>query len=174
VKGALYCAIPDILFRGAYAEVLRIRGYKFWNHEATTSEFIYYRWCNTASADRVPRYATSIEGGGLVVLSPDERRVLCVYEYGRWGCSGGAVEYSETSLQAALRESHEETGVQIDDSFPLYLAGGWNLAAARDNLINDHFLIYVSRALHEGFNLDQHEITDAKWVELDLLKPLLV
>jgi 8-oxo-dGTP pyrophosphatase MutT (NUDIX family) len=174
VAGALYCAIPETLFRGAYAHVLKARGYAFWNHEESSGELIYYRWCNTACASRVPRYATSIEGGGLIVLSPCETRTLCVYELGRWCFPGGAVEYDETSLEAAVRESREECGVELDDAFQLQLAGGWNIAAARDHRINDHFLIYVGRARSEALHLDEHEITEAKWVPLATLQPLMV
>ena len=49
-------------------------------------------------------YATSIEGGGVMVLSPDEKKVMLVYEYGRYGRCGGAVNPGESTLQAALRE----------------------------------------------------------------------
>jgi hypothetical protein len=45
------------------------------NHEPTTRELIYYRWSDPKRPDMVPPYATSIEGGGLIVLSPDESKV---------------------------------------------------------------------------------------------------
>jgi 8-oxo-dGTP pyrophosphatase MutT (NUDIX family) len=174
VAGALYCAIPETMYRGAYAHVLKARGYAFWNHEDSSGELIYYRWCNTACASRVPQYATSIEGGGLIVLSPCETGTLCVYELGRWCFPGGAVQYGETTLETALRKSREECGVELDDAFQLQLAGGWNFAASRDRRINDHFLIYVGRALSEAIQLDDRDITQAKWVPLATLQPLMV
>ncbi len=47
----------------------------FQNHEPSTHELIYYRWSDPKRPDMVPPYATSIEGGGLIVLSPDESKV---------------------------------------------------------------------------------------------------
>ena len=44
---------------------------------------MYYRWNGDAAHDMVPAYSTSIEGGGLV-LSPDESKVLLIWEYGNW------------------------------------------------------------------------------------------
>jgi hypothetical protein len=126
VRGALYCAIPEYCFQPAFAVMLRSRGYAFWNHEPTTNELIYYKWCGP-QPDMVPHYSTSIEGGGLIALSPDESKVLLVFELGRWCFPGGAVEFNETCQEAALREAKEETGVQIDHAFPIRLVGGWNL-----------------------------------------------
>jgi hypothetical protein len=44
-KGAVYCAIPDRLFRGEFAALLRQRGYAFWvrvqnNPPACGDEFV--------------------------------------------------------------------------------------------------------------------------------------
>jgi hypothetical protein len=38
-KGAVYCAVPDHLFRGEFADLLRKRGYAFW------VRIIYTRSC---------------------------------------------------------------------------------------------------------------------------------
>ena len=40
----------------------------------------------------VPCYATSIEGVGALVLSPDEKKVLLVWEYGNCKPLSGAVD----------------------------------------------------------------------------------
>lgn len=171
--GAIYCAIPDYLFRGAYAEVLAMRGYKFWNYEPSTHEMIYYRWNNTTATDKVPDYATSIEGAGLLILSPDESKILLVHEYGNWVYPGGAGNKAELAIETASREAFEETGVSLDPAFKKSLLGGWNVASSRDNKINDHYLIFSGKALNEELHLDNVEISKAKWFSIVYLLPLL-
>ena len=57
----------------------------------------------------VPCYATSIEGVGALVLSPDpEKKVLLVWEYATGSHSCGAVDQGESILEAAGREAGEE------------------------------------------------------------------
>ena len=98
------------------------RGYRFYHYHPDTNEMIWYKWC-TALPDLVPAYATSIEGGAVLVLSPDRSQVLLVWERGRlylqlpciiytccyrWGCPGGAVDMGESCLEGAIRECKEE------------------------------------------------------------------
>ena len=94
-----YACFPDTLFRPSYATILHTRQYRFWNYNSETSEFIYCKWTDPTHTDAIPPYATSIEGGGLLVLSPDETKLLMVHERGRWSFPGGAVDYNETSFE---------------------------------------------------------------------------
>ncbi len=53
----------------------------------------------------MPSYATSIEGGGMIVLSPDETKVLLVHELGRWVFPGGGIGVLFIYLFASFRVS---------------------------------------------------------------------
>ena len=47
-------------------------------------ELVYYKWEGNADHDLVPAYATATEGVGGLILSPDEKSVLLIWEYGCW------------------------------------------------------------------------------------------
>jgi mutator protein MutT len=57
-----------------------------------------------------------IEAAGAAVFADDGRLVLLIkenYDRRRWGFPGGAVEPGETPEQAVVRETREETGVEV-------------------------------------------------------------
>jgi 8-oxo-dGTP pyrophosphatase MutT (NUDIX family) len=113
----------------------------------------------------VPCYATSIEGVGALVLSPDESKVLLVWEYGQWKPVTGAVDAGESKITSLARELGEEVGSELDLSFaPRYL-GGWQISKARDKLTNDNFSSFVVRAKTADFAVDGKEIVAAKWFD---------
>ncbi len=62
-------------------------------------------------------YVQKLDRSGLVlgVLNP---------KLGAWGFPGGKVEPGETSVRAAIRELHEETGLVPLTILPLYIAAG--------------------------------------------------
>merc|ERR1712183_927867 len=149
-SGAVYVAIPQPLVSADMISVVLGRSYKFHHYHGETDELVWYRWTREGMKDRVPAYATSIEGGGSLILSPDEKKVLLVFEYGRWGRVGGAVDPGESCLEAALRECHEETGIELDDSFQPLLGIGYQQPRSRDGAVNDHFLLFIVRAKSSG------------------------
>ncbi len=52
---------------------------------------------------------------GVVILSAQRELLLChVTGQGHWDLPKGGAHAGETPLQAALRETHEETGLQLD------------------------------------------------------------
>eukprot|EP00457_Paulinella_chromatophora_P009407 gb/GEZN01009474.1/.p1 GENE.gb/GEZN01009474.1/~~gb/GEZN01009474.1/.p1 ORF type:complete len:424 (+),score=60.02 gb/GEZN01009474.1/:102-1274(+) len=167
-KGALYVCIPETKVQGAFVSLLKERGFKFHHHVDQTSELVYYCWTGPLP-DMVPDYATSIEGGGLILVSPDKTKVLLVKEYGRWSFPGGATDINETTLETATRECFEEAGARLDPNSTVWLVGGWNIAASRDRRINDHYNIFLGKAATEDFRVDGNEITEGKWVAVDLL-----
>eukprot|EP00808_Paulinella_micropora_P012442 g81919.t1 len=167
-KGAVYVCVPDELIVQGVAALLKARGYRFYTHIAETGELVYYRWQGKGH-DMVPHFATSIEGGGLVLLSQDESKVLVVMEHDRWTFPGGATGLNETTFETAEREAFEEAGVRLDQKAKVWLVGGWNVAGSRERVINDHYLIYIGKAASEDIRVDGREIKEAKWIEVSQL-----
>mmetsp|Transcript_22292 Transcript_22292/g.31167 ORF Transcript_22292/g.31167 Transcript_22292/m.31167 type:complete len:221 (-) Transcript_22292:175-837(-) len=145
------------------------KGYKFYNHHRESEEMIWYKWTRTDVADRVPAYATSIEGGGAIVLSPDMKQALLVKERGMYMRAGGALDIGESTLETALRECEEETGVEIDPSFLPLLGAAYQQPMSRDGLINDNFFYFLVRAKSMNLRVDESEIQGAKWFNVDEL-----
>ena len=56
-----------------------------------------------------------IHGAGLIVISRDLRKVLTLWSNGKLDLPKGAVEKTETSLDAAFREGFEEAGIRKED-----------------------------------------------------------
>ena len=147
-----------------------------------TAEFVYYCWpthekdpyhphSGTGGVeDKVAAWASSIEGATGVLLSPDETKVLLVWERGSWNTPGGAVNKGECKYQALIRECGEELGVEVDLTFDAVYLGGWQQGRARDNEINDNFTVLCMRLKTEDFFVDGIEIARAGFIEF---KPLL-
>jgi len=67
--------------------------------------------------------------GAIAIIQDDDGRVLLVRQtYHRegasWGVPGGWLTFGETPVQAAVRETFEETGLQVEASRVLTVGGG--------------------------------------------------
>lgn len=82
----------------------------------------------------------------------------------RWDISaGGHVNYNEEVVDAAVRETKEEVGVEIDKerlkySFCLTTSNGYNI------LIHAYFYDWTER--EDNFRFNDKEVSDVKWVPL--------
>jgi ADP-ribose pyrophosphatase YjhB (NUDIX family) len=179
VKGALYVHLP---LTGPHLSIFQkkfLRKWRFKLHYATPTEIVYYRWM-ADGADMVPQFATSIQGGFSMVLSPNHDRCLLVKpQWKKRGFPGGAVDRGETSIMGAARELKEETGVKVDSS-QTKLIGGYTQSNARKYgwneglMINDEFKIVVHTVDPDSadgqINIqDTAEIEEAAWYEVSYL-----
>ena len=106
--GQVYVALSERSIDAAHVRCLLDKGFRFYHHRTSPEgedELVYYAWPDRPDfPDKVPPYATSTEGVGAILLSPDERRVLLVWEYGCWKMPTGAVDAGESALSALRRE----------------------------------------------------------------------
>ena len=176
-SGAVYAALPEDLTANdtngqRWARVVLGLGYTHHHFHRETGEHIYYKWAKDIP-DMVPEYATSIEGGGVLVVSQDEKEVLLVRNRGwtdsHWARIGGAVNPGESCLEAALRECQEETQVALDETFDSRLVVCYNLSKARDQRINDHFMLFLVKAKSKDLRADENEVFAAEWFDVATL-----
>eukprot|EP00808_Paulinella_micropora_P006663 g31772.t1 len=167
--GAVYVCMPEALLENSAITLLKQRGYNFFAFNKLTGEIVYYHWTNPNRPDRVPAYATSIEGGGMILISPDDSKALVVKEHGRWTFPGGSTDSNETTLECAIRECFEEAGAKPDPHSKIYMMGGWNVAGSRELYVNDHYNIYLTHAASESYKADGDEILEAQWISVGLL-----
>jgi 8-oxo-dGTP diphosphatase len=99
-------------------------------------------------------------GGGLLLV----RRC----DSGAWELPGGRVDVGETAVEAAVRETAEETGVRVQ------VTGLAGLFTDPDHVIRSpggetrqqFALLFRARSLGGVPRGDQHETSDAAWVAL--------
>ena len=166
IPGAVYVALDERSVAPEHVRCLHACGFRFHHHRKSPApegdEFVYYRWPDRPDyPDKVPPYSTATEGVGALALSPDEKRVLLVWEYGCWKMPTGAVDAGEGALQALRRELAEEVCCRLDQQFaPLYL-GGWQVSRSFDGQMSNQFSVYAVRAAAEATTIDPNEVRHA-------------
>ena len=167
---AIYFEIP--LSCGLTYPTLRNRfGFKPYRFDLEAQSMVFYRW-NGAGPDKVPEYATSIEGGCAMVVDETGEMVILVNEPGRgWKFVSEAVHSGELKLEAFLRGMLEELHLSLElKDLPIRKIGGYNQSCARAGRINDSFDIYlVTLPMQAQLTPDGDEVTQYKWVTLESL-----
>ena len=88
-----------------------------------------------------------------------------------WEATGGAVLSGESSIQAAIRELYEETGIKVSESEMIYFGN-----VIGDTYIMDEYM-HVLNSDDIKLNLQPEEVVDSMWVskeELEEKKELIV
>jgi 8-oxo-dGTP diphosphatase len=106
-----------------------------------------------------------------VVIRDDQGRYLLVQErqfiaYGLWNLPAGHVDPGETPQQAAIREAHEETGLDVEliDREPILV----DRVAEKEKI----FYAFSARVTGGKLIIPQDELLDAQWFEIDKIKQL--
>ncbi len=81
-----------------------------------------------------------------------------------WECTGGSVVAGEESLDGAIRELMEETGIHEDKTHLIYLGD-----TKKSNYIVDTYL-YLLNDNDQNLNLQKDEVVDTKFVSIDDIK----
>ncbi|MCK8058226.1 MULTISPECIES: NUDIX domain-containing protein [unclassified Fusibacter] len=89
------------------------------------------------------------------------------YYPGYWENTSGSSQAGETSLQAAIRELHEETGIRVTAEDLTYLGTFVEEAAFVDT-----YALCKDVPIHE-IQLQEHETIDAKWIDLESLNEMV-
>eukprot|EP01119_Soliformovum_irregulare_P005772 TRINITY_DN17523_c0_g1_i1.p1 TRINITY_DN17523_c0_g1~~TRINITY_DN17523_c0_g1_i1.p1 ORF type:complete len:257 (-),score=70.89 TRINITY_DN17523_c0_g1_i1:40-810(-) len=167
-KSAVFLFVPEYMMPNHLQTILS-RHYKLHRTQQMGNilNYVYYKW-TAKGVDKVPAYASSVEGVTALILSPDEKKMLIVKEGQQfWKFVSGSVEQGETALEAIVREIQEEVGLEVDQEKPVFYLGGWNKKRVRFGCINDNFSCYVLKATSEDLKLDVTEIREAMWVPLE-------
>ena len=122
--------------------------------------FVYYRWMGKGE-DKVQARASSIICGGTLPLSRDGTRVFLL-DSGT-GPHGAGDKY-EHAVETAIRETREETGLEIDTELPITCVFGQSLPYARQGGINDNWTFFTATVVDEdAVQLDLDEVSGGAW-----------
>jgi diadenosine hexaphosphate hydrolase (ATP-forming) len=94
-----------------------------------------------------------LQGGGIILHGPHV--ILRRTKAGKWIFPKGHVEPGETTAQTALRESEEETGLQVELIEPV---GSAQYKDGDERVTVEYFLL---RAVAAGPHWDRHHNVDA-------------
>lgn len=125
-------------------------------------------------SDRTERFypkAPRVGVGVVVIRETDERQVLLVLRgkepaKGKWSVPGGSVELGETISEAAAREVHEETGLDVEIGSVITAVD----AIYRDgDEISFHYVIIdvLAFAGADAAPVPADDADDAQWVSVD-------
>jgi hypothetical protein len=105
---------------------------------------------------------------GTIIIDFKTRKLLIIQSYNKlWGLPKGHVEENETTQDCAIRETFEETGIQIDKSHLLKTY----------SIYNGDGIYYIVDGSNLEYNTKEiqgtQEITGIGWVCLKCLKQLI-
>ena len=119
---------------------------------------------------------------GAVVFRRENDSIFFLLIYSRrnkiWGFTKGHIEQGEDEKGAALREIREETGLEnlkIINSFRE--EDVYEVASDREpfkgQIVEKHSIYFLCETNYQNIVVDNHEISDYRWVEIDETGSLL-
>ncbi|MDP2671178.1 MAG: NUDIX hydrolase [bacterium] len=103
-----------------------------------------------------------VVAASLIVNNKNEVLLFKSTKWQGWMMPGGHVEYGETAKDACIRETKEETGLDIELGELINFGERINPATfyKQAHLVYFHFLAKIKSG---ETKLDQEELTDSKW-----------
>lgn len=110
-----------------------------------------------------------------ILVFDDEDRLLVQHRYDfDWlGVPGGALELGEGLRDCAVRETHEETGieVEIERMVGVFSHPDYNLLYPNGDQVQQWTVCVVARPVGGSIHVDQHETLSAQWMAVDEALP---
>lgn len=101
---------------------------------------------------------------GTIIINFDKKEILITQSYGRhWGLPKGHLERNENSIECALRETLEETGIKLTI----------HDLKEKKSIYNGDAVYYVvngTKLHYDTDNIDTNEISDISWMSLECIK----
>lgn len=103
-----------------------------------------------------------------VVVANDAGDVLMIRrsDNGNWALPGGAIDLGESMVQAAVRETREETGIECDITglVGIYTDPGHLILYTSNGEVRQEFSILLTGAVTGGQPTPSSESTEVRWV----------
>jgi len=174
-KGTIHVYLREKFINRQLIQQLKSQRYKFHHFVEETQTFVYGKKTGPPSGpddeDRELVNATAREMVGVLLLSPDEKSVLLVWDMGKWGCLNGSLVTRESVIDGVRREVRSQLSMEVDKTYPSRVVGGWSKAAAKFDCINELLVCFVVKATGTSFDVD--EGMHVQWFLIDELMQLL-
>lgn len=96
-------------------------------------------------------------------------RTTYFYDERTWNLPGGGMRHGEEDAVAAVRELHEELGLELDSS--QFRTIGQQLSGSYGLRYQAHFFV-VKLSQKPALTIDNHEVRSAQWFRLDQVNQL--
>lgn len=106
---------------------------------------------------------------GTIVIN-DNKVLVIRQKQGFWGFPKGHIEEGESEIQTAIRETKEETNldVVIEDETRFCLN-----YIIEDKQINKYVVYFIAKAINNDVKLQIEEIDDIAWVDIEKVEDIL-
>ncbi len=104
-----------------------------------------------------------------------EIAIVSVGAQSRWQLPKGLVDAGETPERAALREVHEEAGIETIMVAPLDTIEYWYVSSRGQQRVRFHKFVHFFFLAYRAGCVDahDHEVNEARWVTLEQAKTML-
>ena len=108
---------------------------------------------------------TEKKKAGVFLFDPDNDRLLIVQNKGNlWGIPKGTFENGEDSIDCAIREVEEETGIILYRE---------NLEKCRKYVIDDRVTYYFLNMMYNHVKNPNNDVNGISWIKIQCLKKLV-
>ena len=99
---------------------------------------------------------------GTICIS-DEKVLVIRQKQGFYGFPKGHVEEGETEVETAIRETKEETNIDVlvDESLR------FSLSYIVNDTIDKEVVYFIAKPQNENIRIQESELLDATWVDID-------
>ena len=121
---------------------------------------------------------TQVSAGGVAFRRRGSRIEVALISVGddaRWQLPKGLVDQGESNEDAAMREVREEAGLETEMVAPLDKVEYWYYSTNRGERVRFHKFVhfYLLRYKSGDVRDHDHEVTEARWVEIDEAREVL-
>lgn len=120
--------------------------------------------------------ANSLVPSVNVVVENDKGEILMIRrtDNGNWALPGGAIDLGESVTQAAIRETKEETGIDVEITglVGIYSDPKHVIHYTSNNEVRQEFSIVLKGVKVSGDLVASLESSEVRWVSCDLLSSL--
>lgn len=119
-----------------------------------------------------------VSAGGVAFRRQGEQVEVALIAVGgdeRWQLPKGIIDEDEAREQAAMREVREETGLETELIEPLDTIEYWYYSNGNGKRVRFHKFVhfYLLRYLSGDTSHHDHEVSEARWVEIEQAQEML-
>ena len=106
---------------------------------------------------------------GVIVINKDKQILLVKHQAGHYGFPKGHVESGETEIETAIRETKEETNIDVS------IIGEYRFVISYDTKYNTHkdVVYFMGYPTTHKIIPELVEVSDVKWVDYEQVASLL-